>query len=302
MNRNTNICHFHSRLFHLSAIRYMYVYVLQIKFSELVQSLVMSRGKYLTWILASILIGISYTEVASFNTFSTSLRSVSSVRRLTLRRGDIAENIKILHASKSDTVLESINLQPIGIVSSVYRLCVGTPRQGLLAPNSRGKIDLYPSRISSDSILDLEHFSHLWVVFIFHLNSNAKVVEHSKQNQRQFPSKIAPPALGGKRVGIFATRSPHRPNPVGFTLCKIDRVVIPDQKMKSNNKESPYKIYISGIDLIDGTPVIDIKPYVPHYDSIGYMNGGNMPHYEKDSSDVVRVPPWVKDGLGRCTV
>jgi tRNA-Thr(GGU) m(6)t(6)A37 methyltransferase TsaA len=199
--------------------------------------------------------------------------------------------------------LETITLQPIGHVSSVYRLCVGTPRQGLLAPNSRGRIDLYPTRISSDSVIDLDKFSHLWIVFIFHLNSNNNAVERSKQKEengeivkRQFPSKISPPALGGKRVGIFATRSPHRPNPVGFTLCKIDKIVIPKKK-KHQKREEPYHIYISGIDLVDGTPVVDIKPYVPHYDSVGFIVGGaEIPTQGMDS---IKVPEWVSDGLGK---
>lgn len=203
----------------------------------------------------------------------------------------------------SQSPLETITIQPIGHVSSVYRLCVGTPRQGLLAPNSRGRIDLYPSRISSDSVMDLDKFSHLWVVFIFHLNSNTKTVERSKQKEengdiikRQFPSKIAPPALGGKRVGIFATRSPHRPNPVGFTLCKIDEIVIPKKK-RPQTREEPYHIYISGIDLVDGTPVVDIKPYVPHYDSVGLIDGGIQALSQ--SMNPVEVPEWVSDGLGK---
>ena len=221
-----------------------------------------------------------------------------------------AEGVKVENENTTNNVtdeiktdaslLESITMQPIGHVSSVYRLCVGTPRQGLLAPNSRGRIDLYPDRIASDSILDLENFSHLWVVFIFHLNSNAKSVEKSKQHtlengkvvKNQFPSKIKPPALGGKRVGIFATRSPHRPNPVGFSLCKIDKIVIPPRK--KHQKETPYHIYVSGLDLVDGTPVLDIKPYVPHYDSVGYMYEEGM-GVEKEA----RLPQWVSDGLGK---
>jgi tRNA-Thr(GGU) m(6)t(6)A37 methyltransferase TsaA len=198
-------------------------------------------------------------------------------------------------------LLDSITMQPVGHISSVYRLCVGTPRQGLLAPNSRGRLDLYPNRIASDSILDLDKFSHVWVVFIFHLNSNAKSVEKSKQTiekgkvvKRQFPSKIKPPALGGKRVGIFATRSPHRPNPIGFSLCKIDKIVIPPKKKHQKASETPYHVYVSGLDLVDGTPVLDIKPYVPHYDSVGYMYEEGM-GVDKEAT----LPKWVSDGLGK---
>ena len=192
-----------------------------------------------------------------------------------------------------DSLLESITMQPIGHISSVYQLCVGTPRQGLLAPNSRGRIDLNPNRIASDSVLDLDKFSHVWVVFIFHLNSNAKSVENAKKSKQQFPSKIKPPALGGKRVGIFATRSPHRPNPIGFSLCKIDKVVIPPKKKHQKASNTPYHVYVSGLDLVDGTPVLDIKPYVPHYDSVGYMYEEGL-GVEKEA----RLPKWVSDGLG----
>jgi len=197
---------------------------------------------------------------------------------------------------------QSFVLQPIGQVSSVYRLCVGTPRQGLLAPNSRGRIDLYPNRISSDSVIDLQKFSHVWVVFIFHLNSNNHVVNRSSdaQTPRQFPAKIAPPALGGKRVGVFSTRSPHRPNPVGFSLCKIDSVVAHSNGTKNKTKGSkvePFSINISGLDLVDGTPVLDIKPYVPHYDSIGYHDDGLS--VKEDDTSQVKLPTWVSEGLSK---
>merc|ERR1712238_99549 len=121
------------------------------------------------------------------------------------------------------TANDPITLEPIAVISSIYRLCVGTPRQGLLAPNSRGRIDFFPHRISSDSITDLDKFSHLWIFFLFHLNTNEKKMK--KDKNRQFQAKISPPALGGKKVGIFATRSPHRPNPVGFSLVKIHSIV-----------------------------------------------------------------------------
>lgn len=200
-------------------------------------------------------------------------------------------------AYTKDTQKESaaIYMEPIGHISSIYRLCVGTPRQGLLSPSSRGIIELLPNRIASDSILELEKFSHVWIVFVFHLNSNTRKVEESKQSHKLFPSKIAPPALGGKRVGVFATRSPHRPNPIGFTLCKIDKVLIPSKRKHKNLNNAPYQIYISGLDLVDGTPVLDIKPYVPHYDSIGYEPSTLV----SDVSLPVQTPEWVSEGLGK---
>lgn len=172
---------------------------------------------------------------------------------------------------------EGLIVKPIGVVRSIYRLCVGTPRQGLLAPNARGCIDLFTLGNSSpvSSVEGLESYSHIWVVFIFHLNTQ------SENASRRIKSKITPPALGGQKVGIFATRAPHRFNPIGMTLCKLDRI----ERIDKRN----VKLHISGMDLVDGTPVLDIKPYVPVYDSVTPMG--------KVVSEDVRVPDWVEGGL-----
>lgn len=193
-------------------------------------------------------------------------------------------------------------MRPIGRVRSVYRLCVGTPRQGALAPHSRGRVELFPHRVSSASVTDLDRYSHVWVVFVFHLNSNANAVERSRGTsssssdddskivERQFPARVAPPALGGKRrVGVLATRSPHRPNPIGVSLCRIERVVVPPKRPRGGGRrrgdanETPYYVDVRGLDLVDGTPVLDVKPYVPDY----------------DSAERATTPDWVRDGLNK---
>ncbi|CAJ1934495.1 unnamed protein product [Cylindrotheca closterium] len=165
-----------------------------------------------------------------------------------------------------------IHVKRIGTIRSIYRLCVGTPRQGLLAPNARGCIELEKLGDSSteSSVSGLEGYSHIWILFVFHLNTKAK-------NSKRIKSKIAPPALGGEKVGIFATRTPHRFNPIGITLCKLDRIEV----IKVGKREK-VNLHISGLDLVDGTPVLDVKPYVPVYDSV--------------ASDVT-LPPWVAGGL-----
>jgi tRNA (Thr-GGU) A37 N-methylase len=199
----------------------------------------------------------------------------------------------------------------------------------MLAPHSRGIITFHEHKVSKDSILELQNFSHVFVVFVFHLNSNANVRQSTfgndnndkkKQNsKRQFPSKIAPPSLGGKKVGVFSTRTPHRPNPIGFSLCKLDKVVVNDSKSGST-----FSLLLSGLDIVDGTPILDIKPYVPHYDCVGYnpINGseerccdalsattlstenkanvssnGKETEQSSSTSDEVRVPYWVDSGL-----
>jgi len=162
----------------------------------------------------------------------------------------------------------------------------------MLAPHSRGIITFDETRISKDSILELQNYSHVFVVFVFHLNSNDKKLNKNGQ----FKGKISPPSLGGKKVGVFSTRTPHRPNPIGFSLCRLDKVIINNKKKGNNNKDNKttFQLLLSGLDLVDGTPIVDIKPYVPHYDCVGY----EYSRQQKDNStEDVRVPQWVDSGL-----
>ena len=124
-------------------------------------------------------------------------------------------------------------VQPIGTIESCYRQCVGTPRQGLLVPSSRAAMVL-KSNVSPEALDGLEEFSHVWLIFKFHKNTNtvkeAKAFEDvvsnedlpwNKRNQKfTFTAKITPPMLKEKK-GVYATRSPHRANPIGITLAKI---------------------------------------------------------------------------------
>jgi len=174
----------------------------------------------------------------------------------------------------------ALTVQPIGVVRSVYRLCVGTPRQGLLAPHARGRIELFNDNNSSlleasDAVDGLSGFSHVWIVFAFHLNTVGT----------KTPSKIAPPAAGGARVGVLATRSPHRGNPIGLTLVQLG-AVRHDKIVTAPGQRPRLQTYleVSGLDLVDGTPVLDVKPYVPAYDA-------------PPGATAAVVPPWVAQGL-----
>jgi len=131
---------------------------------------------------------------------------------------------------------------------------------------------------------NISDFSHVWIIFVFHKNQPgfAKTkVNFSNIHQLWrfmfFFKKVAPPRLDGQRVGIFSTRSPHRPNPIGLTLAKIESV-------------EKNILRLSGIDLISGTPVLDIKPYIQKYDDPKI-------HYEMDNNDhpedVVKVAEWI---------
>ncbi|MCM2282771.1 MAG: tRNA (N6-threonylcarbamoyladenosine(37)-N6)-methyltransferase TrmO [Bdellovibrionaceae bacterium] len=146
--------------------------------------------------------------------------------------------------------LPSFQFDPIGFVQSCYRERFGTPRQPGLVPEAWGVIRLRPELNLADGLDGLAGFSHLWVIFVFHQNTN-KILK----------TKVHPPRLAGEKMGVFATRSPHRPNPIGLSVVKIE-------KIQGND------IYVSGLDLIEGTPVLDIKPYVPSADRVPDAHGG----------------------------
>lgn len=120
----------------------------------------------------------------------------------------------------------------------------------MLVPSSRATLTLTPNM--SPEILDgLEDFTHIWLTFKFHLNTNslkeAKAFVPQENKNFTFKAKIFPPMLKEKK-GVFATRSPHRPNPIGVTLARIERV---DKRLRC--------VFLSSCDLVDGTPLLDIK-------------------------------------------
>ncbi|KAE9052526.1 hypothetical protein PR003_g596 [Phytophthora rubi] len=181
--------------------------------------------------------------------------------RVDERRGRVAaeKELRRVMEEKLDTS-KGCFVQPVGTVHSCFKVCLGTPRQGSLAPSTRANITFQRS-ISPDTLVGLEDFSHVWIAFVFHQNTNGKNTRaheglRSDSHRHTFRAKISPPMLK-ERVGIFCTRSPHRPNPIGITLAKIERV---DMRKRT--------VFLSGVDLLDETPVLDIKPYIAAYDSL----------------------------------
>lgn len=143
---------------------------------------------------------------------------------------------------------------PIGILSSPFKQKFSIPRQPNLAPAARGVINLEPNFDSPEMVRDLETFSHLWLVFGFHENAD-----------QGWKPLVRPPRLGGnKKTGVLATRSTFRPNGLGLSAVKFEQIII------KNNRAS---IEVSGIDLLDGTPIFDIKPYIAYSDSIDAQCG-----------------------------
>lgn len=135
--------------------------------------------------------------------------------------------------------------RPIGFVRSPFTEKVEAPRQGILAEGVTGSIELLPEY--RDALDDLGGFERVWILFWFHRAEGWK-------------SKVQPPRSEAKR-GLFATRSPHRPNPIGMTAARLDRV-------------DGLTIHIREHDLVDGTPVLDLKPYIPYADAFPDAGSG----------------------------
>ena len=140
----------------------------------------------------------------------------------------------------------------------------GIPRQSGLVEGLKGRIVFEPAYRTVEAVRGIEEFSHLWLLWGF-----------SKVTRQGWSATVAPPRLGGKKkMGVFATRSPYRPNPVGLSSVKLDRVEI-DGRLGA-------VLWVSGVDMLDGTPIYDIKPYLPysdcHTDAIGGFGGRVLEH------------------------
>ncbi|MCK5834406.1 MAG: tRNA (N6-threonylcarbamoyladenosine(37)-N6)-methyltransferase TrmO [Lentisphaeria bacterium] len=153
----------------------------------------------------------------------------------------------------------NFTLQPIATIQSCYKEKFGIPRQPGLVKHALAEIILQKPYAQIEAIKELKDYSHIWVQFIFH-----------QSIQTNWKATVRPPKMGGnKRVGVFATRSNFRPNPLGLSVVKLEAV-------------NPYKdrvsLIVSGGDFLDGTPVVDIKPYLPYSDSIpGALSGLSCP-------------------------
>lgn len=141
------------------------------------------------------------------------------------------------------------NIEPVAIMHTGFGEKFGIPRQSGLVPEAAGRIILEPKYRNPDALRGIEEFSHLWIIWGF-----------SKNKVEKFTPLVSPPRLGGKeKRGVFATRSPFRPNGMGLSSVKLEKV-------EWHTKKGPV-IYVSGVDMLDGTPVYDIKPYLAYADS-----------------------------------
>lgn len=143
--------------------------------------------------------------------------------------------------------LPDLVLRPIGVMRTPFTSRVQAPRQPRAAEGVRGTIELLPDHHFEDALADLEGWQYVWVIFWFHLNQG-------------YRPKVLPPR-STRRRGLFSTRSPHRPNPLGLSVFRLERV-------------EGRVVHVSDVDVLDGTPVLDLKPYVPWTDAIADARAG----------------------------
>ncbi len=154
------------------------------------------------------------------------------------------------------------NMQAIGRIESCYKEKFAIPRQPGLTPSAEAILHLLPPYDSPDAVRELAQFSHVWLVFVFHATAD-----------QGWRPTVRPPKLGGnQRVGVFATRSTFRPNPIGLSVARLERI----------ETDNGVRLYLAGADLLDGTPILDIKPYLAYADALpeasnGYADDGGQP-------------------------
>lgn len=151
---------------------------------------------------------------------------------------------------------DSLTLKKIAKIRTDFPSKFGIPRQSGLVPELKAQIVFEPKYRDASALKGLEGFSHLWILW-----------EFSESVCEDWHPTVRPPRLGGnKRVGVFATRSPFRPNPIGLSSVKLEEI------RKTSDKGTI--LIVSGADLLDGTPIYDIKPYIPYADSHPDAVGG----------------------------
>lgn len=145
----------------------------------------------------------------------------------------------------------------------------GLPRQSGLVDTLESVIVFEPEYRIPEALRGLEDFSHLWLIWQFH------------QAQREdWSPTVRPPKLGGNtRLGVFATRSPFRPNPIGLTVVKLEKIV--------HDPQLGHVLHVTGADMVDGTPILDIKPYIPYADCRPEARGSFADVHAEDRLEVV---------------
>lgn len=164
--------------------------------------------------------------------------------------------------------MHRFSFQPIGTIRSCFTEKFGIPRQPGLVPEARAALEIIPPFDKAEAFRGLDSFSHLWLLFVFH-----------KCLGRAWTATVRPPRLGGnRRVGVFASRSGFRPNAIGQSAVKLIGI---------ERKKGILRLHLGGTDLLDGTPVLDLKPYLPYADAIPEALAGYAPDAPLSAKPVV---------------
>lgn len=162
----------------------------------------------------------------------------------------------------------------IARISTPFKTKFGIPRQSGVAPDVKGEIVFEPDYREIEAVRGLEGFSHIWLIWCF-----------SESVSDKWSPTVRPPRLGGNvRMGVFATRSPFRPNPIGLSSVVLERIEYTDDR-------GPV-LHVRGADLMDGTPIFDIKPYVAYADSHPDASGGFT-----DTAEFKKLRVELSDGV-----
>ncbi|BBN81510.1 tRNA (N6-threonylcarbamoyladenosine(37)-N6)-methyltransferase TrmO [Pseudoalteromonas sp. A25] len=151
--------------------------------------------------------------------------------------------------------MQNYQIQPIGYIQSPYKQKFAIPRQPRLVPQAKAKLIFCDDFNREEFVRGIDEFSHLWLLFRFHETAD-----------KGYSALVRPPRLGGnERKGVFATRATFRPNGIGMSAVKLEGV---------EYKNGQLALLLSGIDLLDGTPIVDIKPYLPYSDALPDASAG----------------------------
>ena len=160
------------------------------------------------------------------------------------------------------------NISPIAYIRTDFPDKFGVPRQSGRINSLVGEVVFLPQYGVEEAFRGIEEFSHLWLVFDFSL-----------AHRSEFSPTVRPPRLGGnKRIGVFASRSPFRPNSLGLSSVKLDRV---------EKRDGTIVLHVSGVDLVDNTPIFDVKPYIPYSDCHSDATGSYSDIHALDGVEVI---------------
>lgn len=167
--------------------------------------------------------------------------------------------------------------EPIGFINSCFKEKFGVPRQPGVVPSATAVLEMKPQYSHTEAFRCLEMFSHVWILFVFHQSA-----------AHRWKTTVRPPRLGGnQRVGVFASRSNFRPNALGQSAVKLISIDAYKEKIE---------LVLGGVDLLHGTPVLDIKPYLPYSDAVFDATPGYAHHPPKPRWSVIFSPAAGENG------